>query len=149
MVVGFVGMIWVLFVVRRMRQLVSEKKNLTALLEKFHRHDLDVQKTMKSLEKRTQDLYKNWEEALEKGEELKKDLAYFFDRSEALLNKMEPYLKQDRRDEVKQSLEGCIAFFDEKSFFLNDFFVCSPLFRCALALCFWAGRASELFAHIA
>ena len=98
LVVGFLSMVWSFLVMRRLRQLVSEKKTLATLLETFRHYDLESQKRVKHLENRTQDLYDSWQEALEKGEELKKDLAYFFDRGEALLNDLEPHL---RRKEIE------------------------------------------------
>lgn len=88
----------------KINKLYANKKHLETLLDDFVSHTKAREESLERLELKTKRLYKNWEEALQKGDELKNDLSYFIERGQALLTDMEPRIKELRDTHVEQSV---------------------------------------------
>ena len=98
----------------KINKLYTNKQHLETLLESFIAHTKEREETLESLEVKTKRLYKNWEDALQQGEELKNDLSYFIDRGQTLLTDMEPRIKELRDTNTEKSVTNISPLMQKK-----------------------------------
>ena len=90
------GFVYCVLAGRRMSKLYRNRESLEALLEELSGYEAKNKEQIAQLEAQLKGLYERWEEALQKGEDLKGDLDYFISRGESLLKEMDPKVRELR-----------------------------------------------------
>lgn len=118
------GFLYCVLAGRRLTKLYRNREGLQALLQELSDYEEKNRKQIDHLEVQLKGLYKRWEEALQKGEDLKGDLDYFISRGESLLQDMDPKVRELRS--LKANVEKESLGAEKNISILNPRYVNSP-----------------------
>jgi molybdopterin converting factor small subunit len=118
------GFLYCIFAGRRLTRLYRNREGLQTLLEELSISEEKNRKQIDHLEAQLKGLYKRWEEALQKGEDLKGDLDYFISRGESLMGDMDPKIREFRSLKAVSEKESLGA--DKTISVLNPRYVHAP-----------------------